>query len=204
MSETGLTSKKKVKNKGKLTVRDYITLGMMMILVYVIYTIIGLPLATTIIGNIFLHAVCSLLWGTVFMLMYVRVNKKWGPLIFGILIGIMQIFNLWITAVAIVIGAIVAEIIWQRWNKESFKTMTVCFSVQITSWYLGMFIPLIIIADIESIAAENYLELFTKVKELVVGPLFFVGLFSVITCTVIGAFIGKRLLKKHFEKAGLI
>lgn len=204
MSETGLTSKKKGKNKGKLTVRDYITLGMMMILVYVIYTIIGLPLATTIIGNIFLHAACSLLWGTVFMLMYVRVNKKWGPLIFGILIGIMQIFNLWITAVAIVIGAIVAEIIWQRWNKESFKTMTVCFSVQITSWYLGIFIPLIIIGDIESIVAENYLELFTKVKELVVGPLFFVGLFSVIICTVIGAFIGKRLLKKHFEKAGVI
>ena len=200
MSETGFMSKKKGKNKEKLTVRDYITLGMMMILVYVVYTIIGMPLATTIIGIIFMHAACSLLWGTIFMLMYVRVNKKWVPLIFGILIGIMQIFNLWITAVAIVIGGIVVEIIWQRWNKKSFKTMTVCFSIQIISWYLGIFIPLIVIGDIESIIAENYLELFIRVKELVTGPLFFIGLFSVIVCTIIGAFIGKGLLPSHPNK----
>lgn len=196
-------NRKKIKNKDKLTVRDYITLGLMMILVYLVYTVLATPLAITIVGNIFAHALCSLLWGTIFMLAYVRINKKWVPLILGVLIGALQIFNLWITALLIILGAIISEIIWQK-GKRNFKTMTLCFSVQIISWYLGMFLPIVMISNIESMIGENYVTFILKIKEVVVGPMFFIGLGSVIIGTISGAFIGKVLLKKHFEKAGLV
>lgn len=203
MSEINGKKNKKIKDKDKLTVRDYITLGLMMILVYAVYTAVGAPLAMTIVGNIFIHAICSLLWGTIFMLTYVRINKKWVPLILGVLMGALQIFNLWITALAILVGGIVSEFIWQK-RERNFKTMTLCFSVQITSWYLGMFLPLILISNVEAMIAENYVAFILKIKEAVVGPMFFIGLGTVIVCTVIGAFIGRLLLKKHFEKAGLV
>lgn len=203
MSET--ISKKKIKrNKDRLTVRDYITLALLFILVIVVFAVVGTPVAMTAIGYIFMFAVSAIFWGTIFMLMYVRVNKKWVPLIIGIALGVLQIFNLWMLAVILMLGGVVSEIIWQRFDCKSFKTMAACFTVQITSWYLGNFVPLIMITNLEDFLAGRYLELFIPIKEAVQGPLFFVGLVATVAGCLLGAFIGSRLLKKHFEKAGII
>lgn len=199
-----IKTKNKLKDKGKLTARDYITLALMLILVFVVYTMIGVPMGATAIGYIFLHAACSLLWGTIFLLMYMKVNKKWVPLIFGIILAVMQIFNFWVTAVALLLGAVISEIIWQKGDRKSFKTMTICFTVQITAWYLGNFVPLIMMKNFDQFIAERYVEMFNAFREVVAGPLFFVGLLVVLVCCIIGAFIGRQLLKKHFEKAGIV
>lgn len=151
---------KKIKNREKLSVRDYITMALMTVLLLVVYAIVGIPLSMTVVGNIFIHAICSLVWGTVFMLLFVRINKKWLPLYFGIVLGLLQLFNMWMTTIFIIVGAVIAEWIWQKWNREHFKTMVACFSVQITFWYLGNFIPLILIGNLEGVVAERYLVLY--------------------------------------------
>lgn len=203
MSESR-SAKKKNKNHDRLTVRDFLTLALMFILILVVFAVVGTPVAMSVVGYIFMFAVTALFWGTIFMLMYVRVNKKWMPLIIGVALGLLQIFNLWMLAVILVLGGVISEIIWQKFDRKSFKTMTACFTVQITSWYLGNFVPMIMITNLEDFLAVRYLELFIPIKEAVEGPLFFIGLAATILGCLIGAFIGKKLLKKHFERAGVI
>ncbi len=197
------------KNKGnikseKLSIRDYITLAMMLILIFAIYAIIGMPMAMTIIGNVFMHSVCALLWGTVFILMYTKVNKKWVALKFGCILGVMQLMNFWPTALFLMLGGFLSEVIWQHMDKKSFRTMLICFTTQISFWYLGIYLPLLMIGDIGNYMSGGYVDMYIAIREIIAGPLFFIGLFTTIVGSIIGSFIGRRLLNKHFKKAGII
>lgn len=125
----------KKKNKNKLSVRDYITMALILVLVYVVYAAIGIPMGLSIVGSLFMHAVCAILWGIIFMLFYTKVNKKWAVLIFGVVLALMQVVNFWPTSAFLAVGGIIGEIVWQKMGKEKFSTMVICFTVQITSWY---------------------------------------------------------------------
>lgn len=194
----------KGKNKEKLTIQDYITMALMLVLIYIVYIVIGLPVGLTIIGNIFMQAACSLVWGTLFLLLYTKVNKKWTVLIFGIILALMQLINFWPLTVFLALGGVIGEITWQKMDRTKFRTMAMCFTVQITSWFLGIAVPLILIVDLNKYFAESYVKIFAELKELYTGTLFIIGLIAVIGCSITGAFIGKLLLKKHFQKAGIV
>lgn len=196
---------KKMINKKKLSVRDYITMALILVLVYIIYAAVGMPMGLTVAGIVFMHAACSLLWGTIFLLLYTRVNKKWTVLIFGIILGLIQVMNFWPTSVSLALGGVAGEILWQKTDRKKFKTMVACFTIQIASWYIGIYAPLIIFFDLsKKILAESYVEMYTEAKTFTSGPMFFIGLGVTIICSVAGAFLGKILLKKHFRKAGIV
>ena len=58
--------------------------------------------------------------------------------------------------------------------------------------------------DMYLASVSSYAELYSTVFDMIVGPFFFVGLAATIIGCIIGAFLGKALLKKHFQKAGII
>lgn len=47
-------------------------------------------------------------------------------------------------------------------------------------------------------------DLYSTVFDMLIGPMFFVGLAATVVGCVVGAFLGKLLLKKHFQKAGIV
>jgi len=194
----------KEENKNKLSVRDYITMALILVLGYVVRSVIGIPMSLSIAGNLFIDAVSALLLGTIFMLFYAKVNKMWAKMIFGIVLALIQAMSFWPSSVFLALGGIIAEIIWQKAGKEKFSTLVVCFTVQITAWYLGNYVPLILFTGAMSTLSEQYVEMYTAVRDFAAGPMFFIGLAAVIVGCVIGAFIGKLLLKKHFVKAGIV
>ncbi len=194
----------KEKTKNKLSVRDYITMALILVLGYVVRSVIGIPMSLSIVGNLFLDAVNALFLGTVFMLFYTKVNKKWAKMIFGIVLALIQAVSFWPSSIFLVLGGIIAEIIWQKADKEKFGTLVACFTVQITAWYLGNYVPIILFAGAMSIISESYVEMYTAVRDFAAGPMFFVGLAAVVAGCILGAFIGKLLLKKHFIKAGIV
>ena len=49
-----------------------------------------------------------------------------------------------------------------------------------------------------------YADLYSTVFDMLIGPMFFVGLAATVVGCVVGAFLGKLLLKKHFQKAGIV
>lgn len=191
------------KKANRLTVRDDITAAILLILMFVIFFVVGTPIGMTVIGNIFVLAVCGLLFGTIYLTLLSRVNKKGVVLLFGTLLALLLLTGFWGVSVVVEIGAVIAELIWSKSNRRKHSVMTLVFTVQMVFWYLGMMLPLIFMTDLYLGAVSSYAQLYAGVLELVKGPFFFAGLAATIAGSIAGAYIGKLILKKHLIKAGI-
>ena len=133
-----------------------------------------------------------------------KVNKKGIVLLFGLIWAAMQLMSFWGVALVIAVGAVIAELFWRILDRHKFSTMLLCFTVQVVFLYLGMTIPLIFMKDMYLAAVSAYADLYSTVFDMLIGPMFFVGLAATVVGCVVGAFLGKLLLKKHFQKAGIV
>ena len=135
-----------------------------------------------------------LLWGTIFILLFTKVNKKGVVLLFGLIWAAMQLMSFWGVAIVIAIGAVIAELLWDKLDRRKFSTMLLCFTVQVIFLYLGMTLPLIFMKDMYLAAVSAYADLYSTVFDMLIGPMFFVGLAATVVGCIVGAFLGKLLL----------
>lgn len=196
--------KRRTKNNEKMNVRDYITAAIMYVLMFLVYAGVGAPIGMTVSGSLFVFAACAVVWGTIFILLFTKVNKKGVVLLFGLIWAAMQLMSFWGVAIVIAIGAVIAELLWDKLDRRKFSTMLLCFTVQVIFLYLGMTLPLIFMKDMYLAAVSAYADLYSTVFDMLIGPMFFVGLAATVVGCIVGAFLGKLLLKKHFEKAGIV
>lgn len=196
--------KRRTKNNEKMNVRDYITAAIMYVLMFLVYAGVGAPIGMTVAGSLFVFAACAVVWGTIFILLFTKVNKKGVVLLFGLIWAAMQLMSFWGVAIVIAIGAVIAELLWDKLNRRKFSTMLLCFTVQVIFLYLGMTLPLIFMKDMYLAAVSAYADLYSTVFDMLIGPMFFVGLAATVVGCIVGAFLGKLLLKKHFAKAGIV
>ena len=204
--------KRRTKNNEKMNVRDYITAAIMYVLMFLVYAGVGAPIGMTVAGSFFVFAAflirciaaCAVVWGTIFILLFTKVNKKGVVLLFGLIWAAMQLMSFWGVAIVIAIGAVIAELLWDKLDRRKFSTMLLCFTVQVIFLYLGMTLPLIFMKDMYLAAVSAYADLYSTVFDMLIGPMFFVGLAATVVGCIVGAFLGKLLLKKHFEKAGIV
>ena len=196
--------KRRTKNNEKMNVRDYITAAIMYVLMFLVYAGVGAPIGMTVAGSLFVFDACAVVWGTIFILLFTKVNKKGVVLLFGLIWAAMQLMSFWGVAIVIAIGAVIAELLWDKLDRRKFSTMLLCFTVQVIFLYLGMTLPLIFMKDMYLAAVSAYADLYSTVFDMLIGPMFFVGLAATVVGCIVGAFLGKLLLKKHFEKAGIV
>lgn len=196
--------KRRTKNNEKMNVRDYITAAIMYVLMFLVYAGVGAPIGMTVAGSLFVFAACAVVWGTIFILLFTKVNKKGVVLLFGLIWAAMQLMSFWGVAIVIAIGAVIAELLWDKLDHRKFSTMLLCFTVQVIFLYLGMTLPLIFMKDMYLAAVSAYADLYSTVFDMLIGPMFFVGLAATVVGCIVGAFLGKLLLKKHFAKAGIV
>lgn len=196
--------KRRTKNNEKMNVRDYITAAIMYVLMFLVYAGVGAPIGMTVAGSLFVFAACAVVWGTIFILLFTKVNKKGVVLLFGLIWAAMQLMSFWGVAIVIAIGAVIAELLWDKLDRRKFSTMLLCFTVQVIFLYLGMTLPLIFMKDMYLAAVSAYADIYSTVFDMLIGPMFFVGLAATVVGCIVGAFLGKLLLKKHFEKAGIV
>ena len=137
----------KFKKSDKMNVRDYITAAILYVLMFLVYAGVGAPIGMTVAGSLFVFAACAVVWGTIFMLLFTKVNKKGIVLLFGLIWAAMQLMSFWGVALVIAVGAVIAELFWRILDRHKFSTMLLCFTVQVVFLYLGMTIPLIFIND---------------------------------------------------------
>lgn len=190
--------------KDKLNVRDYITTAILTVLIYVVFFVMGMPLGSTPIGWIFTLAACAIPWGIIFMLLFTKVNKKGTALLVGVVLGLLQAMNFWAVALIMVVAALISEVVWRKLDRKKFSTMLLSYSIIVVGWFCGAFVPLIFLKDLYLKALPAYYDFYSSVFDVIAGPFFFVALVVTIVACVIGAFLGKALLKKHFERAGVV
>ena len=195
--------KSKMKDKKKSGVKDYITLGIVIVIHFVIFTA-SAPLGMTGIGNVFVYPACAILWGTLFVLLCKKVQKPIIILLYPLILALVQAMNFWVTSIFGIVGAVLTFILWSKLDKTKFSSIVISFTTMITFMYLGATLPILWFKDMFFEIMPAYAELYSQVYDVVSGYMFFVGLAAAIVCAILGAFLGKAILKKHFEKSGII
>ena len=88
-------------------------------------------------------------------------------------------------------------------NRKRFATMAASFTSIMVGWYLGAFAPLVLMKDFFLNSVPTMAEFYGSVFDIVAGPLFFVCLGVTALGGVLGSLLGRAVLKKHFERAGI-
>lgn len=190
----------------KIQAKDLINLG--------IYTAIYLVLLTAIAFTVFIPVfvlifctVCPVVCGIPFMLMITKTKKPWLVFIMGILCGIFMIITgmgYWSMIPGIVFGFL-ADLILQSGKFESTKKSIIAYGV-FSMWLIGNFIPMMINRQeyfqiLTDKYGQEYVDLASKLQPAwILVPL----LIIFFVFGILGGLLGKKLLCKHFERAGIV
>lgn len=195
--------------KKKLKIKDLISIGIFAALYLVGY--FGLTMLWGMIPVLYFlsPALNGFLLAPIFMLVAVRVQKNNAVLLFGIfcplVVAVMHNITLLPYIVPIVL-IIIAEFFARKARYNQYSMLSIAYT-SYALWPLGMFSSFIVAKDalIEMMREFNYSEAYISAYQSMLRIEIIVG---VAVLTVIGALLGclfaKKLLNKHFKKAGII
>lgn len=192
--------------KNKIEAKDLITLGIFTVIYFIVGAVLSMLVAIPILVPVF-PAIWALINGTVFMLYSTKV-EKFGlvtimAVISGLLVGLTGM-GFWCVPTGLIFG-IIGDGIMKCGKYKNFKLNLLGYSF-FSIWTSGSLIPWFFFA---TDTAARYSEggYGTEYGAEVIGYtpwwslIIFVGLNFV--CGFIGGIIGKKLMKKHFVKAGI-
>lgn len=193
--------------KETLQVRDLVLIGVMSILLYGCMFVVVMFLGMNPLTYLFAPAISGIPAGVVMMLLLSKAPKMGSSFLASAVVAIffMIMGRLPLDIVTMLVCGLIGELLYGALGRKSFRGMAVAHAVYTCSLTLVAFISVVFLKDAFMEAFAMYGETYIgKLIELVT-PLNLLGLclFSAI-CGLIGAFFGKFLLRKHFQKAGVI
>lgn len=198
-----------IKNQ-KLGIKDFVLIGIFSAIMFALAMVLMLITGITPAIYLFYPAVFAFICGPLFMLIAVKVQKFGAFLIpsviMGILMGLMGAQTLLITVIAF---GLIAELIANSAKYNDYKRISIAYIVLMLGFYAGDIAPIYVFTGwyirqaTEGVGGVDM----TYLNSLVDVAKSWLGAISVIACLItsfLGTVIGKRILKKHFKKAGLV
>ena len=177
----------------KLETRDFISVGIFSLIYAVVAFVIGGVAQMTPVTFPFMPMIVALFTGTVFMLYVAKIPKKGALSILGVIAAILLFVTgmFWMMSVFFLVFGLIADFICASADFRSFKKNLLAYCVMALA-PMGAYIPMVVSFEgvIHSIGATWW-----AIPAMIIGT---------IVCAIIGGLIGKKLMKKHFEKAGVV
>lgn len=193
--------------KNGLTIKDLVTTGIFSAL-FLAFNIIGSMLfAPNPILTFLMPLSAALLTGPVYMLLIAKVPKRGPIIILGVLMGIIMFITgmYWMWSVFYIILAIIADIISSMGKFKNSKLNIIGFMIFSLN-PIGSYMMLWINQQtyMEYLTGKGteqaYMDTMLATMQDWMLPAMIIG---TLICALISALVGKRLLKKQFEKAGI-
>ena len=193
-------------NKG-LSVKDLVTTGIFTALVFVFILIGGMFFAPNPVLTFFMPAGSGLLAGPAFLLMIAKVQKRWSLSIMGVVIGILWFVTgmHWAFVLGYLLMAIVADFVAGAGKYRSKKLNSlayILFSLGSTGTYILFFVDPNGWA--QTMLGNGTEQSYIDTMQATANTGILIAMFAAVLITsAISAFVGCKLLKKQFEKAGI-
>ena len=193
----------------KLATRDFISVGIYSVIYSVVAFVIGGITQMTPITFPFMPLIVALFTGVVFMLFVAKIPKRGALSILGIIAGILLFITgmYWMMAVAFMVLGVAADWICASKQYRSFKRNLLGYCV-LSLAPLGAYIPMVAMPAqfAEFMSGRGDSSAFSGILESLAGAWWVIPVMiaGTMACAVVGGFIGKKLMKKHFEKAGIV
>ncbi|WP_113671698.1 MptD family putative ECF transporter S component [Vallitalea guaymasensis] len=195
-------------SKQKLSIKDLVVTGIFSALFFVMTMIGGIFFAPNPALTFLLPPAVALLTGPVYLLLIAKVPKHGPILILGILMGLLMFVTgmYWLWSVAYIVLAIVAELISGagKFNNMKLNIMGfMIFSLNPIGSYMMLWINQNKYIDylVGKGTEQSYMNTMVETAKDWMLPAMIIG---TLLLAFISALLGKRLLKKQFEKAGIL
>lgn len=190
----------------KLKIKDLVTIGVFAVVYFVVMYAVGMIGMVPILFAVY-PTLLGIVTGTIIMLFMAKVQKPWALFILGILSPLLMFSmgHTYIIFVHAIIVMFIAELIRKVGNYNSFKHNMFAFAV-FNTWICGSLLQMLVVKEKYFEMTETMMgtEYANGLKQIITAPnmvLIYLGAF---VGGIIGAYIGKALLKKHFKKAGIV
>ena len=191
----------------KLKIKDLVTIGVFTVIYFVLMFLSGMIGMVPILYLAY-PAVAGIITGIVIMLFMAKIQKPWGLFILGLICSFIVIAmgNTYIILIHALISMVIAEFVRKIGGYKSFKYNMLSFTI-FNTWICGFLMQILLAKDKVIEMAETrgmgYDYIMKLIALLNFRNMIFVYIGAIVG-GIIGAYIGKVFLKKHFEKAGII
>ena len=201
-----MTSKRKIK-KQNLTIKDLITVGIFSAIIFVCISLSGGPFAMFPALTFYFPVGASLLAGPVYLLLIAKVPKTGPIFIAGLLMAIFCYatgMHIGMT-IGYLVGSVLAEFVaWtRRYKSIKINILSyIVFCLGGTGSYIAYFInPRAWVSRmLEKGTPHEYLDTMAASVNNFILITMFTG---TVIVALLSGFVGSKLLKKQFEKAGI-
>ena len=189
----------------KLKIKDLVTIGVFAVKYLVIMFGVGMIGVIPILFLIY-PTILGIVSGTVVMLFMAKVQKPWALLIFGMLTPVFMMVegHTYILVLHAFVVILIAELIRRAGNYNSFKYNMLSFAI-FNTWICGSLMQMLWAREkyieMTMMMGNEYVDILIKLITYQHMALVYLG---AIIGGLIGANIGRILLKKHFIKAGIV
>jgi len=189
----------------KLNTKDLINVGIFTAIYFVVCFTCGM-IGFIPVFVVLLPFLLPIVGGIPFMLFLTRVNKFGMVTIMGIIV-VLIFFATGHSWPVIAVGipcALIADLIFKAGGYKSWRSTLAGYCV-FSEWIMANMLPIWIMRDalFARVRAGYGNEYADTLMSLMSDWMFVVLALSVVPGALIGAYIGRRTLKKHFERAGI-
>lgn len=191
----------------KLRIKDLVTIGVFTVIYFVLFFVAGMVGIVPILYLAY-PTLAGIITGIVAMLFMAKVQKPWGLFLLGLICSLIVIAmgNTYIIVIHAVISMVIAELLRKKGEYKSFKYNMLSFAI-FNTWICGFLMQILLakdkvieLAETRGMGHDYIMKLITLLnfRSMI---LVYIG---AIVGGILGAYIGKVFLKKHFEKAGIV
>ena len=192
------------KKKG-LTVKDLVTIGIFSALFLVFALVGGIFFAPNPVLTFYMPVGSALLCGPIYLLMMARVKKRFTATILGVIMCIIWFVTgmHWAMALGYLVMGIVADMVARQYQSKKFNSISyILLTLGGTGSYLVFF------ANPDGWARtmlgngteQSYIDTMRATGSIWIMVIMLVG---TVISAALSAFVGCKMLKKQFEKAGI-
>ena len=185
--------------------KDLINIGIFSAIYFVIVFVVAM-LGFIPVFLPLLAVIVPIIGGIPFMLFLTRV-KKFGMIwIMSVIMGLLMLLTgmSWPPLVVSVVSGLLADLVYKSGNYKSASKAVLTNGV-FSLWLAANYLPLFFAAEKYWSSRQNfgqdYIDAVTKLMPTWMCPVMFAAAFI---CGIIGGLLGRKIMKKHFEKVGIV
>ncbi len=198
-------------NTQKWGAKDVISVMLFSMLLMVIqFAITSVCMVHIVVSAVLSFAIIGLVCAPIYFLMVSKVNKRGVTFVYCVLLGLIYFFmGHWSTIFLFVSMGLISEVIlWKENSSLNFKKVSLAWVVQ-SVLYIGVnLMSVLFFWDDYLVTAESQgmsLDYVNAYATYYTNPIW-LGANVLITAllALVGCFLGKKILDKHFKKSGIL
>ena len=190
--------------ENKLKMKDVTTIGIFSALLLVITVVVGAITGISMTLYMFSVVITALVSAPFYMLIIAKVHKRGAIIMTCAIVGILWAVmgGIFVLIWMLLLG-IIGEVLVTKTNYQNYTMIIVSYVLYIVAYYMGAIAPLYYDVNY-TYSHGNSQEAANTLLSAAHSTAAYVAVPIMIVVSVVGAILAKKMMRKHFEKAGVI